>query len=1532
MNHLETQLMNLMDEWKSHTSGKVNDRHTALEMLKTAETIMDKGIYTELPDNPAREYLLITGKKNYLSTLNGYDERARWAETAFYFIRRSRYGLLELMEDRISEHPDKILFEEVRGGSISSWSYRRIGIYARDIASAFYSLEKKPVVAIYSDNSVHSASCDLACLFYGIVNTPLNTSFSVSILEGIFREMEINIAVTDTPERADRLKRLRDKSGMDFHIIITSGDAEPKGYYARFLGSLISSLDELDKNKHIESRQRPDIRSVATVMFTSGSTGRPKGVSFSIYNLISKRFGRHAALPNVGDDEVLLCFLPLYHTFGRYLEMMGMLYWGGKYVFTANPSAETLFHLFPIINPTGFISIPLRWAQIYERSMEKIDIAANSDPKEAIQSVAGTRLRWGLSAAGYLNPAIFMFFQKNGIELCSGFGMTEATGGITMTPPGEYIKNSTGRGLPGVKLTLSVQGEMLLSGHYIARYFDDKKPGDIIPFPDDDPSYKLPTGDIFRKLDNGHYEIVDRLKDIYKNNRGQTVAPRNVEKKFEGVPGIKRTFLVGDGKPFNVLFIVPDDSDEVFNDAPDDEKKEYYHQIVTAANEELANYERVINFTVLERDFQLLKGELTPKGSYNRKKIEQNFSEIIEGLYKSNVVELRHGPLLLKIPRWIYRDLGILESDIILKKNGIYNRRKKIGLKVQALDNGRFLIGNLEYELKESIIDLGIFAKQPRLWLGNPGLISFLPCREGWETTFDNISRQQFLHDGQKIDGIKIPELKNVRDRAIPRINELIINSLFKPELDSAGSIRQLGSILKDADAKYADVIRARLGSLATHPIEDIRCLAYTILLLDEPNPDYSTTYPTFLKSNKTFLNEKSIREIAGAQLERRRLEALRKRLYAYRHHLDWPVNPDLRKQFEYVFKLLVNFIEKQPEFYNSVRLELTNWIMHKEDIELSKIAEKYLRKLWKQYESALEKEMTVRDPQYWKARFIFDENLDDVEIQRIEKVLINTTFLKQSILLAFDENKFCISDVPEEGIWISRINNAHKNFVYRIAISTYSRKHYDLQMILREELRSGRELESVYWLLVIQGYPFGERILPKPGCARPELQARSMIYHSELTVWEKIREISSLKLGGKNISEMTSLRKLFISALTAFFRGWLYSGRRILPGEISPNNVIVPELDFKEGATILSLNGWKNYEGPMSLIQPIAKYFYQKTLSHYSWSRYQLDLNWIPDAVIESLGYEDGAEFLKEILDCLDRQSDILIEKQSFRRVVEKYLEEGINRDYMPLAQINAIDRYHEWHALNPDATAEAKGEFLKELYRLYRLYNYPEIVRFNLYKNTYYYDAGTEIRKAFSILLDKMSEDKSRPATQLVELSELQSVMKIPDDRKIFTEMVFTRIKKPGELKIEVREEKDRKNLIVKSEIKDKYGAVYSFKEPESPKEVGSLYRLFFKEKYPKTITQRDQFFVIADEQERIVGGICYRDEEGRTVYLDGTVVESSLSGRGIGSAMIEDFCARMAERRYKLVKTHFYLPKFYQKHGFRIDRQWGAMVREL
>jgi len=91
-------------------------------------------------------------------------------------------------------------------------------------------------------------------------------------------------------------------------------------------------------------------------------------------------------------------------------------------------------------------------------------------------------------------------------------------------------------------------------------------------------------------------------------------------------------------------------------------------------------------------------------------------------------------------------------------------------------------------------------------------------------------------------------------------------------------------------------------------------------------------------------------------------------------------------------------------------------------------------------------------------------------------------------------------------------------------------------------------------------------------------------------------------------------------------------------------------------------------------------------------------------------------------------------------------------------------------------------------------------------------------------------------------------------------------------------------------------------------------------------------DKHFVVTDSNERVIGGLCYKMLEDNVVLLDGSAITTSLQGKGIGSAMVEDFFTRMASKGVKVVKAHFLLGNYYLKHNFKVDKKWGALVRYL
>ncbi len=1527
----------LLRDWPPDVPGRTMDREKALEALRIAE---------ELPpsDRETAHALLDLGAST--AFLRGLDDpalRERWAEAAFRLIRESEYSLLDLFRDRVRAHPGRTLFQDMSGPAPASWTYEQVLRRAREMAGAFLALAEEdgraPRVAVYAENSVDGACADLACLLHDILDTPLNPHFDVAELVQIIDALDISIVVVDVKARRDRLAEARRRTARPFRIVALDPALRDGGDV--FLGEYCRGLDVTALDRRLAARPRLALNQVATVMFTSGSTGHPKGVSMSIYNLVAKRFARAAALPDVGDDEVFLSFLPLYHTFGRFFEMLGAIYWRGTYVAAGNPSADTLFALFPRVNPTAFVSVPVRWAQLHERCLEALDAAGpGADPAATIRKVVGSRLRWGISAAGYLSPKVFRFFQRAGVEAASGFGMTEAAGGITMTPPGGYVDDTHGLPLPGIRARLGEGGELQVGGHYVGRYLEEAGPGAVIPYPSGtDADHWLRTGDVFERLPNGYYRIVDRIKDIYKNNRGQTVAPRKVEDRFAGVPGIKRTFLVGDGRPHNILFIVPDRDDEVLAAAlRQDNEREYYRWIVSAANLELAPYERVVNFEVLDRDFDAERGEVTPKGSFNRRAIEAHFADRIEALYRKAYVDFPGPGGVVRVPLWFFRDAGILEDEVSRDDQGLFDRHRRLRLDVRpAANDGRtWLVGDLEYAVSGPVLDLGIFARQPLLWAANPALIAFAPCKDGWDTAIEPVGERVALPRTRPrvYTAVRIPEPAKVRDAELARLSGLLARVLFagaKERLDS--TLGELEDAFTEPSLRTSGLIRSRLRAMARHPREAVRCWAYRLLLFDRPSLDYGQAIPEFVKSGLIFLDSATIEAIVSSPLGTRRFDAFRKRMAAYRETLAWPADPVSRRQFERLLRLFVDIGRRQPVFLRGVRAELASWMLHDADPKLAAAASRYMIRLDAgRPDEPLATggehagESAAADP-----RIVVDDAVPPAEAARVRALLGGTGFLKESVRMAYGEELDAAALAPAS-IWVSPLLSSAASSSYRVSVSAAKDVLYDFRVVVGRGPLKGRALETLLWSAALADPPAGRPALPALGAARLDSGAVSWKYVGHLTLWEKIRGFAARRDGETPGPSPALLRRLFVESMSAFVRAWRLSGRRIVPGRVSPDGVVVPEREFVDEAVITGLDGRRDYRNTLSLVRPLVDNFYRRTAAHYPWFRAMLDVEWIFDACYDALGREEASAFFAALARDLAAEPIAGAEGAALATALAAYREEFERTYAIPFPARNAVRAYQEWDQAHPLASPAERERKALDLIRRYDLERFPEIVRYFFYRQTYFAGRSERVEALFDRLLAKMGEDVARPVLQRLELSDLQASLRDDEDRKVFGRMVFPRLGPDSRLDIVQEGEDGAKRVVIQSRLRDRRGAEYTFHPTVDPAEIGELYRMFYKESYPKVISPQDRHFVATDSQGRVVGGLCFRLMSSNVRFIDAVVVTSRLKSVGLGRAMVDEFCGRMASQGVTIVLTHNYLPGFFLRRGFRLDRRWGALVKYL
>ncbi len=155
---------------------------------------------------------------------------------------------------------------------------------------------------------------------------------------------------------------------------------------------------------------------------------------------------------------------------------------------------------------------------------------------------------------------------------------------------------------------------------------------------------------------------------------------------------------------------------------------------------------------------------------------------------------------------------------------------------------------------------------------------------------------------------------------------------------------------------------------------------------------------------------------------------------------------------------------------------------------------------------------------------------------------------------------------------------------------------------------------------------------------------------------------------------------------------------------------------------------------------------FYRQTAAHYPKSWNHLRVGWIFDAAMEGLGQAEAGEFLEHLSRELAGDPHAP-EERELAVALEAFLQLHRDQPYLPLALACAIDRFADWERINPNATRAARDEQADQLYRLYRLDRFPNLVRYHLYRHTYFARAEEQVAAAFDRLLAAASGDPGAP-----------------------------------------------------------------------------------------------------------------------------------------------------------------------------------------
>ena len=588
--------------------------------------------------------------------------------------------LSQLFLNTVRSYPkENILMRKVEGryAPISTREFdSRVRAFSLGLRKLGFAAGEKLV--IFSENRPEWVMTDFAALSLGGITVPIYTSLMPEQLKYIIDQSDAAIVVCSNRELWQKIEAVRTELTKVRHFIMIDSEA-PEG--------VLTMSEVMDKGRRsgeadpalfetLAVAVKPD--DVASIIYTSGTTGVPKGVMLTHDNFLSNTRSLRAII-EFTDRDTILSFLPLSHVLER-MTTFSFLYVGSSIGYAE--SVETVAENMVELRPTIMISVPRLFDKIYAKVMD--NILAGSPVKKKIffwalktgkiygakktskQPVSkwlemrrrlahklvfskivektGGRARFFVSGGAPLSRDIAEFFYAMGITVFEGYGLTETSPVIACNTFEDIRFGTVGKIVPGVEVRIADDGEILVKGPNVMKgyYKKDLETQEVFE------NGWLRTGDIGFLDADGFLTITDRKKDLIVTAGGKNVAPQPIESLLKTNPYIANAVVIGANRKFISALIVPEfekleayarTSGIPFDGRSDlirkDEVLNFMLAEVNRSTPNLASYERVKKIVLLEKDFEVETGEITPTLKVKRNIVEQKYKPLIDPLYKS---------------------------------------------------------------------------------------------------------------------------------------------------------------------------------------------------------------------------------------------------------------------------------------------------------------------------------------------------------------------------------------------------------------------------------------------------------------------------------------------------------------------------------------------------------------------------------------------------------------------------------------------------------------------------------------------------------------------------------------------------------------------------------------------------------------------------------------------------------------------------------------------------------------------------------
>jgi len=575
-------------------------------------------------------------------------------------------------------HQREDLMMAKKNGQYQPLSTAEFARRVRNISSGLKALglNKGDKVVILSENRPEWVMVDVATVCSRGVAVPVYTNLTSDQIRYIINDSQARFLVCSNLKLWQKVDSIRPELPLIEKYILMEGampgevmslkEVEERGEEYN-----LNHPDDFDRLA--ESIQPDDL---ATIIYTSGTTGVPKGAMLSHYNLVNNIETLHSLVDFNGGDRAL-SFLPLSHVLER-MCTYAWLYVGACIAYAE--SVDTVADNLMEARPTIMVSVPRFFDKFYAAVIDSVLASPNLQRRiffwalqigrkyaqlklnhshlpawlklryqlasklvfSKIVERTGGRIRFFVSGGAPLSREIAEFFYALGIMIIEGYGLTETSPVISLNTLTDFKFGTVGKILPGEEVKFAPDGEILVRGPNVMKGYFNKEAETKEAF--EDGWFK--TGDVGYLDQDGFLVITDRKKDIIVTSGGKNVAPQPIENALAASPYIANAVVVGDRRKFVSALIVPDfeklkkyaaennitfSSNRELIDRP--EIYEFFMQEINRLTPHLASYEKIKKIILLDRDFEIEAGEMTPTLKVRRKVVEEKYKSLIDRLY-----------------------------------------------------------------------------------------------------------------------------------------------------------------------------------------------------------------------------------------------------------------------------------------------------------------------------------------------------------------------------------------------------------------------------------------------------------------------------------------------------------------------------------------------------------------------------------------------------------------------------------------------------------------------------------------------------------------------------------------------------------------------------------------------------------------------------------------------------------------------------------------------------------------------------------